>query len=112
MKEFILDGSAWRTWDDMYDALFAVLGAPAWHGRNLNALYDSMVVGGINELRPPARVQIVGTRAMSDEVRDMVAAAVETAGRPGNLSSSYSGRTHYPRSVLLPLDGANVTRTN
>ena len=42
MKQLILDGASWNTKDDVYDGFFKVVGAPSWHGRNLNALNDSI----------------------------------------------------------------------
>lgn len=57
MKVICLDASGWRTADDFYAALLPELGAPDWHGRNLDALYDSLS-GGINELEPPFAVEL------------------------------------------------------
>jgi RNAse (barnase) inhibitor barstar len=42
MMDLIMDGAAWNSEDDVYDAFFRVVGAPAWHGRNFNALNDSI----------------------------------------------------------------------
>jgi hypothetical protein len=55
-----LNGVTWKTQDDFYDALFAVLGAPSWHGRNFNALCDSIGAGGINTVEPPYCFVITG----------------------------------------------------
>jgi RNAse (barnase) inhibitor barstar len=57
MKVIRLDASRWRTPEDFYSALLPELRAPSWHGRNLDALYDSLS-GGINELEPPLAVEI------------------------------------------------------
>ena len=38
MRNLILDGASWGTKDDVYNAFFKVVGAPSWHGRNLDAL--------------------------------------------------------------------------
>ncbi|WP_436216152.1 barstar family protein [Bradyrhizobium sp. LjRoot220] len=46
MQIIELNAENWRTWRDLYDALLTALGAPEGHGRNLNALIDSMVWGG------------------------------------------------------------------
>lgn len=48
-----LDASAWKTPNDIYAALFKALGSPDWHGDSPDALIDSMIWGGINELEPP-----------------------------------------------------------
>jgi RNAse (barnase) inhibitor barstar len=40
-----LDAKEWKTVHDFYDALLAALGAPEWHGDNVNALNDSIIGG-------------------------------------------------------------------
>ena len=42
MKELILNGAEWTTRDDVYDSFFRAVGAPDWHGRNFDALRDSI----------------------------------------------------------------------
>jgi len=56
MIEFELDATAWKSSDDFYQALLAILGAPDWHGHNLDALADSIFTGGINKVDPPFRI--------------------------------------------------------
>jgi RNAse (barnase) inhibitor barstar len=53
MTELILDGSTWTNNDDVYDAFFRAVGAPSWHGRNFNALNDSIATGSINKVEVP-----------------------------------------------------------
>lgn len=60
MKAILLDGAQWRSTDDFFAALLPKLGAPSWHGHNLDALYDSLS-GGINELEPPFTVTVCNT---------------------------------------------------
>jgi RNAse (barnase) inhibitor barstar len=67
-----LDGGSWRTQDDLYDALLPALGAPDWHGRNLDALIDSMGTGSINEIEPPYLIKIKRSQAMPVELRDIL----------------------------------------
>ncbi len=50
MKELILDASNWRNHDDMYLSFFEAVKAPKWHGKNFNALRDSIKAGQINEI--------------------------------------------------------------
>ncbi|MCE9637466.1 MAG: barstar family protein [Planctomycetes bacterium] len=69
MREIQLVASGLRSADDVYDALFRALGSPAWHGRNHDALRDSLVVGRINDVEPPFRLVIVGASAAGDEAR-------------------------------------------
>ena len=53
-----VDASSWRTEDDVYESLFAALGAPQWHGRNFDALRDSIVTGNINAIEAPFHLAI------------------------------------------------------
>jgi RNAse (barnase) inhibitor barstar len=61
MKEIALDASAWRNRDDFYDAILPALGAPAWHGRNLDALNDSISADDILTIRLPLRIWITNS---------------------------------------------------
>jgi len=61
MKLITLDGSNWTSAADFYSALLPALHAPTWHGRNLDALYDSLS-GGINGVEPPFHVVIQNGR--------------------------------------------------
>jgi RNAse (barnase) inhibitor barstar len=72
MRIIELDARNWRTELDFYNALLAALGAPAWHGRNLNALIDSMIYGGINAVEPPYSIRIRGTQKLAKNVRDQL----------------------------------------
>jgi RNAse (barnase) inhibitor barstar len=72
MKTIQLDASAWRTQSDFYDAVLPQLGAPKWHGRNLDALNDTLRGGDINEVNPPIAFIIDGTSTMRGEVRSAV----------------------------------------
>ena len=58
MTELVLDGAEWNKPDDFYDAFFRVVGAPPWHGRNFDALADSIVTGQINAVEVPYRIVI------------------------------------------------------
>jgi RNAse (barnase) inhibitor barstar len=76
MKLIPLDASSWNGPDDFYEALLPELGAPDWHGRNLNALDDSLY-GGINRVEPPFRVVVAGTATLGPEMRMFLAQVVE-----------------------------------
>ena len=69
MREIRLDASKWKTSDDFYHDLLAALGAPAWHGRNLDALNDSISSDEINEVHLPFRFLLVGTDTVPRELR-------------------------------------------
>jgi hypothetical protein len=63
-----LDASGWKSKDDFYEAILTALEAPPWHGRNADALNDSMGNGGINGVEPPYKVWITGTRSLPVDV--------------------------------------------
>ena len=79
MRELVLDGSTWRSPDDFYDAFFKAVGAPEWHGRNFDALIDSIEHGEINAVEVPYRLVIKnsdrigsGARKGADDFVDLI----------------------------------------
>jgi len=48
----------WKTRDDIYDSIFRAVGAPDWHGRNFDALADSIATGSVNVVEVPYRIVI------------------------------------------------------
>ena len=72
MNEIRLDGTAWQTEGDVYDALLSALGAPSWHGRNLDALNDTLAGNDVNRIRQPLSIMISGMNVMSAEAREFV----------------------------------------
>ena len=81
MREIVLDGAGWKTEDDFYDAFFEGVGAPDWHGRNFNALNDSIGAGDINRIEVPYAVRVKGVSTMSAEAREIVEHFVELIHR-------------------------------
>lgn len=71
MKKLTLFATGWKTSDDLYDAFFKAVGAPAWHGRNFNALRDSITGGQINQIEPPYMIEVVGLDKISPKVRPL-----------------------------------------
>lgn len=59
MRELFLNGSDWRCKDDVYDDFFRAVGAPEWHGRNLDALNDSIAAGSINQIEVPYKLIVM-----------------------------------------------------
>ncbi|MBD5779657.1 barstar family protein [Pelagicoccus sp. NFK12] len=53
-----IDWNQISTVDEFYDTVLPQSEAPSWHGRNLNALNDSWVTGGINRGGPPYNFRI------------------------------------------------------
>ena len=72
MQEITLSGAQWSTPDDFYNALLPSLGAPEWHGHNLDALWDSITGGDINLVNPPFMVSITGVRQMPVNCKALV----------------------------------------
>jgi RNAse (barnase) inhibitor barstar len=83
-----LSGSEWRSADDFYHAYLAAVGAPDWHGHNLDALWDSLTGGDINRRNPPLHIRITGTAQMDDDAREIVRrfADLITEAREGGCS--------------------------
>lgn len=80
----MLDAGGWQTVADGWNALLAALEAPDWHGRNLDALADSLS-GGLNGVEAPFALCLIGTPALPPEVGawlDRVAGVFAEAG-PG-----------------------------
>ena len=79
MQEIILDAAKWKSDDDVYDSFFAAVGAPPWHGKNLNALNDSIVGGQVNKIEVPYRIVIrnyeqvgAGARQMAESFAHLI----------------------------------------
>lgn len=72
-----LDASDWAGVQDFYDAVLPALGAPDWHGTNVNALVESMVQGDINKVEPPFRIEILNSECCSADIRQELDWTVE-----------------------------------
>ena len=67
--EIVVDWARIEGEDEFYDSLLAQLESPSWHGRNLDALSDSVVTGDINGIEPPFSVTFRGTDRIREELR-------------------------------------------
>jgi RNAse (barnase) inhibitor barstar len=76
MMVICLDSTHWQIPDDFYSALLPELGAPSWHGKNLDALDESLGADDINEVKPPFAVEINGTSQLSPPMREFLAEVV------------------------------------
>lgn len=54
-----LEAAEWQTAADLWAALLPALGAPDWHGPNLDALFDS-IVARLNRVQPPMVIELSG----------------------------------------------------
>jgi RNAse (barnase) inhibitor barstar len=70
MTDLFMDASKWKTLDDLYDSFFEAVKAPAWHGRNLNAVRDSIGVGQINEIEVPYRLVLTHYDRVSGHLKE------------------------------------------
>jgi RNAse (barnase) inhibitor barstar len=58
VRKLTLNGDTWQSADDFYSAFFLAVGAPKWHGRNFNALIDSIQTGRINKIEVPYKIVV------------------------------------------------------
>ncbi|WP_341208158.1 barstar family protein [uncultured Sphingomonas sp.] len=86
MSLISLDARDWHCRADFWAALLPALGAPDWHGPNLDALYDGLVAGE-NRVRPPLTIEIAVSTplpepltAYLDRVRRVFADAARDTG--------------------------------
>ena len=68
--EIIIDWGKIDSEDDFFEIFLPQVSAPEWHGRNLNALGDSIVTGDINGVEPPYTIIIRNTNCMSDSLKE------------------------------------------
>ncbi|MGP8251268.1 MAG: barstar family protein [Terracidiphilus sp.] len=88
-----LNAANWISSDDFFSAFFRAVGAPNWHGRNFDALNDSIGDGGINRIEVPYRLVVQNLRAANQETKKLMsdfAALIEhlqTNGCPVELQA-------------------------
>jgi RNAse (barnase) inhibitor barstar len=102
MKVIALDASEWHSPEDFYSALLPQLGAPEWHGHNLDALDDSLGVGGINSLEPPFKVEVAGAQQLPEPMRHFLTKVERvflTFVRSGTRTSTFSSPEQCPLST-------------
>jgi RNAse (barnase) inhibitor barstar len=69
MRDVVLDGAGWSTKDDVYGAFFRAVGALDWHGRNFDALRDSIAGGSTNQVEVPYRLVFKNYDKISGEAK-------------------------------------------
>ena len=72
MREIVISAADWKTPDDFYADLLRALEAPAWHGHNLDALWDSITGGDISGINPPFRIRIAELDRTTESCREIV----------------------------------------
>jgi|SRR5271165_674516 len=68
MEIIELDTTRWTNVADLYAELLPALGAPAGHGTSVNALIDSIIWGGINQVSPPLLIRFLHTSQLPESV--------------------------------------------
>ena len=72
MQEIVISAATLTKADDFYVAFLTAVGAPAWHGHNLDAVWDSLRGGDINRVNAPYRLRIIATRDIPEDCRQLI----------------------------------------
>lgn len=72
MDSITFRASNWNTSAQVYDDLLGWLGAPDWHGRNLDALWDGLT-GGLMGRAPPYVIRVTDVAAAPPPVAALLA---------------------------------------
>jgi len=72
VRQLHLDAQGWKSANDVYESFFRAVGAPTWHGKNFNALIDSIARGSINEIEVPYRLIISNSQRANTEVKQFL----------------------------------------
>ena len=59
--EILINWEGINTEDEFYSDFLPKVEAPNWHGRNLDALADSLIAGSINGIEPPYTILSINT---------------------------------------------------
>lgn len=73
-----IDTSEWRHVIDFYKDVLKNIRAPDWHGKSINALVDSMIYGGINEIESPYTIRFRGVDDLPADIIDELRVAKNT----------------------------------
>jgi hypothetical protein len=83
MKRILLQVANCKSRSEFDEAAALALRAPDWHGRNLDAWWDSITADNINGVRAPYVLSIEGSTTLPTDVLDYVrrfAALFDEAG--------------------------------
>lgn len=79
VSHILLRPCEWQSKQDFYDELLPQIGAPDWHGRNLDAVADSLVTGQINTVEPPFVIEVQRLDESAKFARALVQVLAEIA---------------------------------
>ncbi len=68
----MIDWAEIKSETDFYQSVLPQLRAPEWHGRNLDALFDSIGTGRMCAVEPPYRIVIRGIDKVPDDLASFV----------------------------------------
>ena len=71
MREIALNDAEWNSKENLCTSFFRAVGAPSWHGRNFDALVDSIETGQINAIEAPDRIGIQNYTRIGPDARQM-----------------------------------------
>jgi len=77
IPEIKIDWREINTLDEFYRVIFKQIDPPNWHGKNLNALNDSLVTGDICKSGPPFNFVILNKEMVNDKLKDTATAFQE-----------------------------------
>lgn len=108
MRTIVIDAGDWISASDFFDGLLEALQAPDWHGRNLDALRDSIITGDINRIEPPYHLHLTGDRELPEElwpcVQELTAMVAEARTCDREISITVAAALGVPEGpdALLP----------
>ena len=79
MRKVEIDWAALESMDQMWDETVARSGHPDWHGRNLDALNDGWVAGGLDEHGPPYEFVSTNCEQISEALQEVAKVVMEIA---------------------------------
>ncbi|GAB2199470.1 barstar family protein [Sessilibacter sp. MAH3] len=65
-----IDRGKVHTEEDFYNTFLPQVSAPKWHGRNLDALADSVITGDVNQIEPPYTIYNINTGNVAESVSE------------------------------------------
>ena len=68
--EILINWEVISSEESFFDVFLPQVEAPEWHGRNLNALADSIITGSINNIEPPYTIKSINTSKAPESIKD------------------------------------------
>ena len=68
--EIVVNWKEIDTEEMFYNKFLPQVNAPEWHGRNLDALADSIVTGDINGIEPPYIIKNINTDSAPENIKE------------------------------------------